>query len=187
MDGRSFDRCTVKWLQNVSGMGRFTVTGSLILSTSMPMFFFCMSGKPFHFRGCGWSRKKEVSWSKDDMAWIFTMNDLFNKMFGKDALSYEFDKGLKWVVISPDCLPIYQYDHELGGQLFPTVVTSFTSFLEQPQSPQAIPASSPASSNTDPVSSSSTSLSSSPATSPSNSSCRPSSSVTVDTETAFVP
>ena len=22
-DGRSFDRCTVKWLQNVSGMGRF--------------------------------------------------------------------------------------------------------------------------------------------------------------------
>ena len=23
------------------------------------------------------------------------MNDLFNKMFGKDALSYEFDKGLK--------------------------------------------------------------------------------------------
>ena len=79
---------------------------------------------------------------------FFTMNDLFNKMFGKDALSYEFDKGLKWVVISPDCLPIYQYDHELGGQLFPTVVTSFTSFLEQPQSPQAIPASSPASSNT---------------------------------------
>ena len=54
-----------------------------------------MSGKPFHFRGCGWSRKKELSWSKDDMAWIFTMNDLFNKMFGKDALSYEFDKGLK--------------------------------------------------------------------------------------------
>ena len=128
----------------------------------MPMFFFCMSGKPFHFRGCGWSRKREVSWSKDDMAWIFTMNDLFNKMFGKDALSYEFDKGLKRVVISPDCLPIYQYDHALWEQLFPTVLTSFTSFLEQPQTPQAIPASSPASSNTDPVSSSSTSLSSSP-------------------------
>ena len=90
------------------------------------------------------------------------------------------------MVISPDCLPIYQYDHELGGQLFPTVVTSFTSFLEQPQSPQAIPASSPASSNTGPVSSSSTSLSSSPATSPSNSSCIPSSRVTVDTKTAFV-
>ena len=153
----------------------------------MPMFFFCMSGKPFHFRGCGWSRKKEVSWSKDDMAWIFTMNDLFNKMFGKDALSYEFDKGLKRVVISPDCLPIYQYHHALWEQLFPTLLTSFTSFLEQPQSPQAIPPSSPASSNTDPVSSSSTSLSSSPATNPSSSSCSPSSSVTVDTKTASVP
>ena len=66
-----------------------------------------MSGKPFHFRGCGWSRKKELSWSKNDMARIFTRNDLFNKMFGKDALSYEFDKGLKRVVISPDCLPMY--------------------------------------------------------------------------------
>ena len=55
------------------------------------------------------------------------------------------------------------------------------------QSPQSIPASSPASSNTDPVSSSSTSLSSSPATSPSNSSCSLSSSVTVDTKTAFIP
>ena len=41
------------------------------------------------------------------------MNDLFNKMFGKDALCYEFDKGLKRVVISPGCLPIYQYDHAL--------------------------------------------------------------------------
>ena len=90
------------------------------------------------------------------------------------------------MVISPDCLPIYQYDHALWEQLFPTVLTSFTSLLEQPQSPQAIPASSPASSNTDPVSSSSTSLSSSPATSPSNSSCSPSSHVTVDTKTAFV-
>ena len=70
------------------------------------------------------------------------MNDLFNKMFGKDALCYEFDKGLKRVVISLDCLPIYQYDHALWEQLFPTVLTSF-SFLEQPQSPQAIPASSP--------------------------------------------
>ena len=77
------------------------MTGSLILP--MPMFL-CMLGKPFHFRGCGWSRKKEVAWSKDDMAWIFTMNDLFKKMFGKDALSYEFDKGLKRVLISPDCL-----------------------------------------------------------------------------------
>ena len=149
------------------------------------MFFFvCMSGNPFHFRGCGWSREKEVSWSKDGMSWIFTMNDLFNKMFGKDALPYEFDNGLKRVVISLDCLPIYQYDHALWEQLFPTVLTSFTSLLEQPQ---AIPASSPASSNTDPVSSSSTSLSSSPATSPSNSSCSPSSSVTVDIKTAFVP
>ena len=138
------------------------------------MFFFCMSGKPFHFRGCSWSRKKEVSRSKVDMSWIFTMNNLFNKMFGKDALSYEFDKGLKQVVISPDCLPIYQYDHALWKQLFPTVLTSFTSLLEQPQSPQSIPASSPAFSNTDPVSSSSTSLSWSPATSPSNSSCSPS-------------
>ena len=110
------------------------------------------------------------------------MNNLFNKMFGKDALSYEFDKGLKRVVISPDCLPIYQYDHALWEQLFPTVLTSFTSLLEQQQSPQSIPASSPASSNTDPVSSSSTSLSSSPATSPSNSSCSPLSSVTVDTK-----
>ena len=108
-------------------------------------------------------------------------------MFGKDALSYEFDKGLKWVVISPDCLPIYQYDHALWEPLFPTVLTGFTSFLEQPQSPQAIPASSPASSNTGPVSSSSTSLSSSPATSPSNSSCGPLSNFTVDTKTAFVP
>ena len=52
-------------------------------------------------------QKKELSWSKDDMARIFTRNDLFNKMFGKDALSYEFDKGLKRVVISPDCLPMY--------------------------------------------------------------------------------
>ena len=146
-----------------------------------------MSGNPFHFRGCGWSRKKEVSWSRDDMSWIFTMNNLLNKMFGKDAPSYEFDKGLKRVVISPNCLPTYQYDHALWEQLFSTVLTSFTSLLEQQQSPQSIPASSPASSNTDPVSSSSTSLSSSPATSPSNSSCSPSSSVTVDTKTAFVP
>ena len=122
------------------------------------------------------------------MAWIFTMNDLFNKMFGKDALSYEFDKGLKRVVISPICLPIYQYDHALWEQLFPTVLTSFTSLLEQQQRPQSIPASSPASSNTGPVSSSSTSLLSSPATtSLSNASCSPSSSVTVDTKTAFVP
>ena len=121
------------------------------------------------------------------MAWIFTMNDLFNKMFCKDALSYEFDKGLKRVVISPDCLPIYQYDHALWEQLFPTVLTSFTSLLEQQQSPQSIPASSPASSNTGPVSTSSTSLSSSPTTSPSNSSCSPSCSVSVDTKTAFVP
>ena len=91
------------------------------------------------------------------------------------------------MVISPDCLPIYQYDHALWEQLFLTVLTSFTSLLEQQQRPQSIPASSPASSNTGPVSSSSTSLSSSPATSPSNSSCSPSSSVTVDTKTAFVP
>ena len=55
------------------------------------------------------------------------MNDLLNKMFGKDALSYEFDKGLKQVVISPHCLPIYHYDHALWEQLFPTVLTSFTS------------------------------------------------------------
>ena len=61
------------------------------------------------------------------MAWIFTMNDLFNKMLGKNALSYEFDKGLERVVISPDCLPMYQYDHALWEQLFPTVLTSFTS------------------------------------------------------------
>ena len=121
------------------------------------------------------------------MAWIFTMNDLFNKMFGKDALSYEFDKRLKRVVLSPECLTIYQYDHALWEQLFPTVLTSFTSLLEQQQRPQSIPANTPASSNTGPVSSSSTSLSSSPATSPSNSSCSPSSSVTVDTKTAFVP
>ena len=52
------------------------------------------------------------------------MNDLFNKIFGKDALCYEFDKGLVGVVISPDCLPIYQYDHALWEQLFPTVLTS---------------------------------------------------------------
>ena len=58
------------------------------------------------------------------------MNNLFNKMFGKDALSYEFYKGLKQVVISPDCLPFYQYDHALWEQLFPTVLTSFTSLLE---------------------------------------------------------
>ncbi|CAH3185098.1 unnamed protein product [Porites lobata] len=155
----------------------------------LPMTGMVMLHQANHsiLRGCGWSRKKEVSWSKDDMAWIFTMNNLFNKLFCKDALSYEFDKGLKQVVILPDCLPIYQYDHALWEQLFPTVLTSFTSLLEQPQSPQSIPASSPAFSNTDPVSSSSTSLSSSPATSPSNSSCRPSSSVTVDTKTAFVP
>ena len=121
------------------------------------------------------------------MAWIFTMNDLFKKMFRKDALSYEFDKGLKRVVISPICLPIYQYDHALWEQLFPTVLTSFTSLLEQQQRPQSIPASSPASSNTGPVSSSSTSLSSSRSTSPSNSSCGPSFSVTVDTKSAFVP
>ena len=115
------------------------------------------------------------------------MNDLFKKMFRKDALSNEFDKGLKRVVISPDRLPIYQYDHALWEQLFPTVLTSFTSLLEQSQSPQAIPANMPAASNTGPVSSSSISLSSSYATSLSNSSCSPSSSVKVDTKTTFVP
>ena len=66
------------------------------------------------------------------------MNNLFNKMFGKDALSYEFDKGLERVVISPDCLPIYQYDYALWEQLFLTVLISFTSLLEQQQSPQAV-------------------------------------------------
>ena len=115
------------------------------------------------------------------------MNDLFKKMFRKDALSYEFDKGLKRVVISPNRLPIYQYEHALWEQLFPTVLTSFTSLLEQSQSPQAIPGNMPAASNTGPVSSSSISLSSSSATSLSNSSCSPSSSVKVDTKTTFVP
>ena len=149
----------------------------------MPRFFFRMSGKPFHFWGCGWSRKKEVSWSKDDMAWIFTINDLIvqhNVWQGCSFLwiwqRFKTSGNITWLFTY-----MYQYDHALWEQLFPTVLTSFTSLLEQPQSPQSIPASSPASSNTDPVSSSSTSLSSSPATSPSNSSCSPSSSVTVDT------
>ena len=162
------------------------MTGSIILQCQF--FFLVRQANHSILEAVVGPEKKKCHGQKMTiMSWIFTMNNLFNKMFGKDALSHEFDQGLKRVVISPDCLPIYQYDHALWEQLFPTVLTSFTSLLEQPQSPQSIPASSPASSNTDPVSSSSTSLSSSPATSPSNSSCSPSSSVTVDTKTAFVP
>ena len=126
----------------------------------------------YHFRGCGWSRKKVVLWSKDDMAWIASMNDLLNKMFGNDFLSYEWDRGLKRMVMSPECFPTYQYDHALWEQMFPTVFTSVTSFLEQPQIPAAIPGSSPANipatSPTGPASSLVTSSATSPASGPMN-------------------
>ena len=69
------------------------MSGSLILP--MPMFFFVCQVNHSIFEAAVGPEKKEVSRSKVDMSWIFTMNNLFNKMFGKDALSYEFDKGLK--------------------------------------------------------------------------------------------
>ena len=70
------------------------------------------------------------------------------------------------MVMSPECFPTYQHDHALWEQMFPTVLTSVTSFLEQPQSPAAIPGTSsaniPATSSTGLASSLATSSATSP-------------------------
>ena len=67
--------------------------------------------------------------------------------------------------------------------MFSTVLTSFTSFLKQTQSPAAIPSSSSSSSSTGPASSFAMSSTTSPGSSPVNTrtNCSPSSSHTVDT------
>lgn len=80
-----------------------------------------------------------VSRSNDDLPWIASMNDLFHKVFGDDFLSYEWDKGLKRIVIAPECFPVYQYDHGLWEKMIPSILTSFASCLGQQQSPVTSP------------------------------------------------
>lgn len=115
------------------------------------MFAFLLLGKAFHFRGCGWSRRKHVTWSKDDMAWIVSMNELFLNIFGDDFLQYGWDKEKKGVIISPESLPSYQYDHLLWekstpasspAQFFPA--SSPTQYTPASSPNQSSPASSPA-------------------------------------------
>ena len=75
--------------------------------------FFPSLGKPFHFRGCGWPRNKEVLWSLDDAKWIFAVDDLFTKTFGEDFLIYKWDKALKSVIISAESIPTFNSDRTL--------------------------------------------------------------------------
>ena len=117
------------------------------------------------------------------MVWIVRMDDLFNKMFGDDFLVYEWDKGLKEMIISPDSFPCYDYDHAQWEENFSTEATSYTSTQPQHQassSPAFSPASSQASSpSASPASSPSTSPATSPSASPASSkSARIASSVT---------
>ena len=74
--------------------------------------------KPFYFKGCGWSRKKNVMWSKDDMMWIVQMENLFTEIFGNDFLVYEWDKAKGTLIISPDSLPCFRYNHALWEEAF---------------------------------------------------------------------
>lgn len=78
---------------------------------SIFLLFYSTVGKPFHFRGCGWPQNKESTWSLDDKKWIATVINFFTMTFGEDYLAYEWDKE-KWaVIISPESIPSYNYDH----------------------------------------------------------------------------
>ena len=75
------------------------------------LFLFSTIGKPFHFRGCGWPQNKELIWSLDDKQWIVAVNNLFTLTFGEDYLAYEWDKGKRSVIISPESIPSYNCDN----------------------------------------------------------------------------
>ena len=90
------------------------------------------------------------------MAWIVSMNDLFNKIFGDDFFSYEWDRGLKRMVISPECFPAYQYNHTSWEEMFPATI------------PGGSPASISATSSTSLASSPTMGSTTSPASSPTN-------------------
>ena len=149
------------------------------------MFAVLLLGKAFHFRGCGWSRRKHVTWSEDDMAWIASMNELFLNIFGDDFLKYGWDKEKKRVIISPETLPSYQYDHLLWEEATPASSPTQSTPASSPtqsspasssnqSSPtssttQSTPASSPAQSTTASRSTPSTSESSPSQSSPASS------------------
>ena len=83
--------------------------------------FFCVCiflEKPFYFKGCGWSRKKNVMWSKGDMMWIVQMENLFTEIFGNDFLVYEWDKAKGTLIISPDSLVCFRYNYALWEEAF---------------------------------------------------------------------
>ena len=83
-------------------------------------------GRPFYFRGCGWSTKYTVSRSKEEMTWVVGMTELFTEIFGDDFLSYETVPKTKVVQVAPESLPVYQYDHARweGVSDFLKIVTS---------------------------------------------------------------
>lgn len=117
------------------------------------------------------------------------MNDLFHKIFGDDFLSYEWDKGLKRIVIAPECLPVYQYDHALWEKMIPSFLTPMSSSASSASSPTNVNCSPTSSQTVD--DSSLTALSSSPfmssATSPASHSANANcSSTSSDTVTAKV-
>ena len=62
------------------------------------------------------------------------MNDLLSNIFGDDYLHYEWDKGLKRMIISPDSFPCYEHDYALWEETLPKEVTSSTCLPAQPQS-----------------------------------------------------
>ncbi|KAJ7373369.1 hypothetical protein OS493_012961 [Desmophyllum pertusum] len=110
--------------------------------------------KILFMRGCGWSRKKNVAWSEDDMKWIVMMDGLFSKIFGDDFLVYQWNKVQRSVCIAPDSFPCYTYDHALWEEALqaaepselnfqakcpPSGVTSFTAPTSPPNdNPQPV-------------------------------------------------
>ena len=82
-------------------------------------------GKRFYFRGCGWSAtQKTTEWTTEHKDWVEAMNQLFELIFGKDHLTYEYDQN-KTCVVADDDIPKLDYEHSLWEEIYRTMIRSF--------------------------------------------------------------
>ena len=53
-----------------------------------------------------------MDWTNDDIAWIYSIDELFTNLFGPDYYQYEYTEKTKHCVLVPGQFPLIQYRHE---------------------------------------------------------------------------
>lgn len=53
-----------------------------------------------------------MDWTNEDIAWIYSIDELFTNLFGPDYCQYEYTEKTKHCVLVPGQFPLIQYRHE---------------------------------------------------------------------------